>query len=86
MGEETDAAVMVAVYPWDVTISTTRPNDSAMNVIGGVITSTLLTLQVIPTVYETLADIRDWLGARLAKRRGREAHLPYPESRIPIPD
>jgi hydrophobic/amphiphilic exporter-1 (mainly G- bacteria), HAE1 family len=33
-------------------------------VIGGVITSTLLTLLVIPTVYEILADWRDWLGAR----------------------
>jgi HAE1 family hydrophobic/amphiphilic exporter-1 len=33
-------------------------------VIGGVITSTLLTLLVIPTVYEILADIRDWVGAR----------------------
>jgi len=29
-------------------------------VIGGVITSTLLTLLVIPTVYEILADFRDW--------------------------
>jgi len=34
-------------------------------VIGGVITSTLLTLLVIPTVYETLADARDWMGGRL---------------------
>jgi len=34
-------------------------------VIGGVVTSTLLTLLVIPTVYETLADARDWLAARL---------------------
>ena len=34
-------------------------------VIGGVLTSTVLTLLVIPTVYETLADMRDWLGARL---------------------
>ncbi len=34
-------------------------------VIGGVITSTLLTLLVIPTVYETLADARDWFAARL---------------------
>jgi HAE1 family hydrophobic/amphiphilic exporter-1 len=39
-------------------------------VIGGVLTSTFLTLLVIPTVYETLADVRDWLGARL---RGRAA-------------
>jgi molybdopterin-binding protein len=29
--------VMVAVYPWDITISTTRPDDSAMNVIVGTI-------------------------------------------------
>ena len=36
-----------------------------VTVIGGVITSTLLTLLVIPTVYEILADTRDWLGARL---------------------
>ena len=34
-------------------------------VIGGVLTSTVLTLLVIPTVYETLADMRDWLTARL---------------------
>jgi len=34
-------------------------------VIGGVVTSTLLTLLVIPTVYEILADTRDWLAARV---------------------
>ena len=38
-------------------------------VIGGVITSTLLTLLVIPTVYETLADARDWLGAKTGVSR-----------------
>jgi hydrophobic/amphiphilic exporter-1 (mainly G- bacteria), HAE1 family len=38
-------------------------------VIGGVITSTLLTLLVIPTVYETLADARDWMGAKLGVSR-----------------
>ncbi len=41
-------------------------------VIGGVITSTLLTLLVIPTVYEILSDWRDGLLARLARRRGQE--------------
>ncbi len=40
-------------------------------VIGGVITSTILTLLVIPTVYEILADVRDWLGARVARSAGR---------------
>jgi HAE1 family hydrophobic/amphiphilic exporter-1 len=37
-------------------------------VIGGVITSTILTLLVIPTVYEILADTRDWLGAKVGRR------------------
>jgi len=47
-------------------------------IIGGVITSTLLTLLVIPTVYETLADMRDWLGARF-----RKSHVANPESQAP---
>ncbi|WP_141733274.1 efflux RND transporter permease subunit [Oligoflexus tunisiensis] len=37
-------------------------------VIGGVITSTFLTLLVIPTFYETLADWRDSMMRRLRKR------------------
>jgi HAE1 family hydrophobic/amphiphilic exporter-1 len=43
-------------------------------VIGGVITSTLLTLLVIPTVYEILSDWRDGLFARF--RRSRRAEVP----------
>ena len=39
-------------------------------VIGGVLTSTLLTLLVIPTVYEILADARDWLGAKFEGHQG----------------
>jgi HAE1 family hydrophobic/amphiphilic exporter-1 len=38
-------------------------------VIGGTITSTVLTLFVIPTVYEILYDMREWLGQRLRGRR-----------------
>jgi HAE1 family hydrophobic/amphiphilic exporter-1 len=38
-------------------------------VIGGTITSTVLTLFVIPTVYEILDDWRERLGARFRKRR-----------------
>ncbi len=37
-------------------------------VIGGTITSTLLTLLVIPTVYEILDDFRGWVGAKFGKR------------------
>ena len=37
-------------------------------VIGGVITSTILTLLVIPTFYEILTDWRDWLTAKMSGR------------------
>jgi HAE1 family hydrophobic/amphiphilic exporter-1 len=36
-------------------------------VIGGVITSTFLTLLVIPTVYEIMADSRDWVTSKLSR-------------------
>ncbi|MFP2927506.1 efflux RND transporter permease subunit [Pyxidicoccus sp. 3LG] len=36
-------------------------------VIGGTITSTLLTLLVIPTVYEILVDFRTWMSRKLRK-------------------
>jgi HAE1 family hydrophobic/amphiphilic exporter-1 len=36
-------------------------------VIGGVLTSTVLTLLVIPTVYEILTEWRDWALARVSK-------------------
>jgi HAE1 family hydrophobic/amphiphilic exporter-1 len=39
-------------------------------VIGGLITSTILTLFVVPVVYTLLEDATSWLGARL---RGRDA-------------
>jgi len=45
-------------------------------VIGGVITSTILTLVVIPTVYEILDEWREWLLARF--RRPAVAHRPVP--------
>jgi hydrophobic/amphiphilic exporter-1 (mainly G- bacteria), HAE1 family len=39
-------------------------------VIGGVATSTLLTLLAIPTAYEILSDTRDWLTAKIIRRSG----------------
>jgi HAE1 family hydrophobic/amphiphilic exporter-1 len=47
-------------------------------VIGGVLTSTLLTLLVIPTVYEILADVRDWLGARFRRSEIESPHGAQP--------
>jgi HAE1 family hydrophobic/amphiphilic exporter-1 len=45
-------------------------------VIGGVITSTILTLVVIPTIYEILDEWREWLFARF--RRTAVSHHPVP--------
>jgi HAE1 family hydrophobic/amphiphilic exporter-1 len=44
-------------------------------VIGGVITSTLLTLLVIPTVYEILDGWRERLRDRLRRRRARKSPI-----------
>ncbi|MDB4899181.1 MAG: acriflavin resistance protein [Gemmatimonadetes bacterium] len=53
-------------------------------VIGGTITSTVLTLFVIPTVYEILDDWREKLGARF--RGGHVApHGPRVEGAVPQP-
>jgi HAE1 family hydrophobic/amphiphilic exporter-1 len=38
-----------------------------ISVIGGVVTSTVLTLLVIPTVYEILADGREWVTKRVVR-------------------
>ncbi|MDQ6633218.1 MAG: efflux RND transporter permease subunit [Gemmatimonadota bacterium] len=48
-------------------------------VIGGTITSTVLTLFVIPTVYEILDDWREKLGARLRKRSTASHAGPVPQ-------
>jgi HAE1 family hydrophobic/amphiphilic exporter-1 len=48
-------------------------------VIGGTITSTVLTLFVIPTVYEILDDSRAKLGARFRKRREAERGSAVPQ-------
>jgi HAE1 family hydrophobic/amphiphilic exporter-1 len=50
-------------------------------VIGGVITSTLLTLLVIPTFYEILDQAREWLTERAARIFGRRPKpAPLPEA------
>jgi hypothetical protein len=55
-------------------------------VIGGVLTSTVLTLLVIPTVYETLADTRDWLASRLrGGRRTKPQHGASPAHAVTEP-
>ncbi len=59
-------------------------------VIGGVITSTLLTLLVIPTFYEILTEWRDWLTSKVTGKPlahvGHHAERPHggvPEAAAP---
>jgi len=53
-------------------------------VIGGTITSTILTLFVIPTVYEILDDWRERFGARVRRRRGAQHGVPV-HGKPPVP-
>jgi HAE1 family hydrophobic/amphiphilic exporter-1 len=48
-------------------------------VIGGVITSTLLTLIVIPTIYEILDEFKEWAGAKFRGRKPAGADARAPE-------
>ena len=52
-------------------------------VIGGTITSTLLTLLVIPTVYEILDDFRSWAASKLRRRAPAGAAEPVPTPAAP---
>jgi HAE1 family hydrophobic/amphiphilic exporter-1 len=61
----------------------------ARAVIGGLITSTLLTLVVVPVVYTYLDGlrpeaVREWLGSR--RRRKAEAAVRVPEGAVPAGD
>jgi HAE1 family hydrophobic/amphiphilic exporter-1 len=49
-------------------------------VIGGVITSTLLTLVVIPTFYEILDEWREWVFTKLGVYKRRTAEHPIPRA------
>ncbi len=51
-------------------------------VIGGVITSTLLTLIVIPTVYEILDEAKEWLRSKVKRRRKATGEYRVPEPAV----
>jgi len=56
----------------------------AVAVIGGLMTSTILSLVLVPVVYEFVDDFESWLRPRLAKLvTPRESPLrPAPEDRL----
>ncbi|HXQ46332.1 MAG TPA: efflux RND transporter permease subunit, partial [Caulobacteraceae bacterium] len=59
----------------------------AIAVIGGLITSTVLSLLMVPVIYEILDDIEHWLVPRLAKLiTPRDAPAPPAEHGAPHPE
>ena len=55
----------------------------AVAVIGGLMTSTVLSLVLVPVVYEFIDDFESWLKPRLAKLiTPREPALPAPKDRL----
>ena len=54
-------------------------------VIGGVITSTILTLLVVPTIYEILDDVRSWFGQRFGFSTPKTAEHKIPTGAMPTP-
>jgi HAE1 family hydrophobic/amphiphilic exporter-1 len=55
----------------------------ARAVIGGLMTSTLLTLFVVPVMYTILDDAGSWVVARLTGRAHRPAKAPHEAGAIP---
>jgi hypothetical protein len=77
------AAQLLTSAPWRVSSRLSTPSPTGCDrpgegadfraplgraLIGGVITSTLLTLLVIPTVYEILDNLRSWLREKVWRR------------------
>jgi hydrophobic/amphiphilic exporter-1 (mainly G- bacteria), HAE1 family len=54
-------------------------------VIGGVITSTILTLIVVPTIYEILDGVREFFGKRLGFSTPQTGEYKIPSGVMPTP-
>jgi HAE1 family hydrophobic/amphiphilic exporter-1 len=69
----TASAVIIGVVPVALALSeggeTRAP--MAIAVIGGMISSTLLTLLVVPVVYLMLDDVQEWVSGKFWKHRRR---------------
>jgi molybdate transport system ATP-binding protein len=77
----TDAAegrVMLAVYPWDITVAVEPPHDSAMNVVHAEVRSvTEIGNRARVTIGEVTAEITAESLARLDLRPGRLAYATF---------
>ena len=70
--------VLLAVYPWDVTVATTPPHDSALNVVGGPIRSIAeVGNRVRVTIGPLSAEITPESLRRLELRVGQTAYASF---------
>ncbi|HZK65952.1 MAG TPA: efflux RND transporter permease subunit, partial [Chloroflexota bacterium] len=46
-----------------------------ISVVGGLITSTLLTLVVVPVAYSLIDDLGNWLLGRSQRKKSQQPHL-----------
>ena len=73
-----DGATLLAVYPWDITVSTHPPDDSALNVIGGTITAiTELGNRARVTIGPVSAEIAAESLRRLGLETGGRAYATF---------
>jgi len=73
-----EGAVTLAVYPWDITISNSRPDDSAMNVIAGLVTAvTELGNRARVTIGSLSAEITVDSVRRLGIEPGQQAFASF---------
>ncbi len=76
--DEGDGATTLAVYPWDITISTAPPDDSAMNVVAGTIAAiTQLGNRARVTIGPVSAEITVDSLRRLGLRHGQHAYASF---------
>ena len=76
--DDGDGALVLAVYPWDITISTTRPDDSAINVIAGAITAiTELGNRARVTIGPLTAEITVDSLRRLGLEPGQQVYASF---------
>jgi molybdate transport system ATP-binding protein len=76
--EDAEGAATLAVYPWDITISTHRPDDSAMNVVAGAITAiTELGNRARVTIGPLTAEITVDSLRRLGLEPGQHAYASF---------
>ena len=91
----TTAAMVFAMLPLALRMGEGAETRSplAIVVIGGLLTSTLLTLVVVPAGYTVMDDLQQWVSTRLGRRQGanKPPSLPLrpasdnPEPEEPIP-